>query len=71
MCSDSRTEGDLLADTGSKSFTTLVLAVSVECNARYADCSETRFDEFSMWRLICFIASLSITLPIVLRLVKF
>ena len=50
MSSDSITEGDLLAVADSKSFNTLVMAVSVECNARYADCRRPQFGEFSMWR---------------------
>ena len=69
MSSDRRTEGDLLAVADIKSFTTFVTPVSVKCNAQYADCSRPRFGEFSMWRLICFIASLYRILPIVLRFV--
>ena len=69
MSSDIRTDGDALSVAVKRSLTTLVMAVSVEWRARYADCYDPRFGEFPMWLLICFMASLSRIFPIVLRFV--
>ena len=49
MSSDSNTDGVLLSVVGNKSLTTLVIAVSVECSARYAGVPHWLNNSFSAY----------------------
>ena len=68
MSSDSNTNGVLLSVVDSRSLTTLVIAVSVECS-EYADCRGAALVELSVCFQTYVCASRSSNFPIVFKLV--